>query len=251
MQLVQIERRITGTHYKGNLVRGPFKPKDGGLRVIKTANDNQKLTGPPAPAKEKIVTRGPALFRGLRMYQVTLEEGATCPPTCRFLQKREGSELPVCYGANMPFAKRHQHGPLLEEAIAQDLNRLSKRHPEGYIVRLHVLGDFYSVEYVRFWDSRLEIHDALRLFGYTHWEPDTEIGAAVAELHTAWPGRVAFRRSDGEIWRADDLPLATTVGHDDSVPDGFVLCPNQTHGKTCLTCGLCFNGFTNVAFREH
>jgi hypothetical protein len=186
------------------------------------------------------IVRGP--FRGLRLYGLTLEERATCPTTCDNWDR--------CYGDNMPFARRYRPGGRLHRALSADVATLAARHPEGFVVRLHILGDFYSEAYVAHWRLLLAATPGLRIFGYTHWPPDTPIGRAVTQLVQDWPGRVRILRSDGAC--DDPLPRAMTVPHDGAAVPGTVVCPEQTgRTRSCLTCGLCMNGRTSVSFLDH
>lgn len=84
-------------------------------------------------------------WRGFPVYALTLEERATCPKTCQHWRS--------CYGNRMHRAHR------LEWEVA----RRADDHPLGFAVRLHVLGDFYSVEYVELWRRLLERHPALHI----------------------------------------------------------------------------------------
>src|SRR5690606_6120063 len=94
----------------------------------------------------------------------------------------------TCYGNNMPYAKRVEHGHALERALEREVSALldqkrvhqGSRVPiAGILVRLHALGDFYSVGYVAFWDAMLRMHPRLAVFGYTAWAPGSEIGDAI------------------------------------------------------------------------
>ena len=105
------------------------------------------------------VTVGP--WAGFPIYQLTLEERATCPETCHHWS--------TCYGNGMQLARRHRHGPDLELAVHGELVDLQEEHPDGFVVRLHVLGDFYSVDYVKVWERWLDEFPALHVFGYTAW----------------------------------------------------------------------------------
>lgn len=180
-------------------------------------------------------------LRGYWIYTLSLEERATCPRSCTHWHD--------CYGNNMPWAKRYQHGPELEAAIEAQLERLlAVRNRRGILVRLHALGDFYSVEYVHFWGQMLRKFPRLSVFGYTARPPDDPIGGAVFYTHHAYPKRFAIRLSDSargwgatvSITRAEDCP-----------PDAFV-CPEQT-GRTaaCATCAACWGTSKNVAFIGH
>lgn len=228
------------TLYQKTVVDAPALPvKSTGLRALKTSAGNAKLSN----GRNAVFSRGP--WVGMPLYQLTLEERATCPTTCR--------HFITCYGSNMPFATRHRHGPELVEALRADVAVLAVRHPEGFVVRLHVLGDFYSVAYVRFWSGLVRTTPQLHVYGYTHREHGTAIGDAVAQFVARHPGRVSILRSDGED-PADPLPRAMSLGGDATVPHPLtrVICPEQTRKtESCLTCGLCMNGRTSVSFLAH
>jgi hypothetical protein len=152
----------------------------------------------------------------------------------------------------MPFASRYAPGPELDGAISHDVHTLTDRHPDGYVVRLHVLGDFHSTGYVRHWRNLVRAYPALRLFGYTHRRPGTAIGRAIVDLVRAYPRRVSILQSDPVAGRGP-LPGAYTLPDGVTEPvAGSVVCPEQT-GRTesCLTCGLCCNGRTSVSFLLH
>lgn len=224
------------TKYTKSVVSVPKSPPQSGLLVLKESTTNKKLG-----SGGKIIQKG--RYRGMPLYSLTLEERATCWDGC--------PNWSTCYGDNMPFAKRYTPGPALLTAIDHDVERLSKKHPAGFVVRLHVLGDFYAVDYVQHWATLLQTVPALRLFGYTHWPADHPIGTAVTSLVHTYADRVAFRRSDGDR-RSDALPVALTIGRDAPAAPGTIVCPEQT-GQTasCTTCGLCMNLTTSVSFRDH
>jgi hypothetical protein len=183
-----------------------------------------------------------AKFRGYWIYTLSLEERKTCPPSCRHWQ--------TCYGNNMPFAQRVDHTdpeflPTLEKEIAR-LCAMPTR--VGALIRLHALGDFFSIEYVDFWMGMLRKHANLAIFGYTARHPVTPIGDAVWLMNRRWPDRCMIRFSDGQ------LPEMSTVsiGDETGCPPNAFICPEQT-GKTrcCATCGACWSTTKNVAFMEH
>ena len=219
-------------------VPGVHIPKTG-LQVLKAAKSNTKLSG----RSSKVISKGPRLFRGSPLYNLTLQERATCPSTCE--------QWSNCYGNNMPFAARYEHGSGLEVSLHTDLQTLQQKHPEGFVVRLHILGDFYSLGYVQFWERMLDQYPALRIYGYTHRKHGSEIGDAVARLVARQPNRVGILRSD-RSYASDPLTGAYTVPVGIEPQEGIVVCPQQT-GKTesCLTCGLCFHGTIPVQFLEH
>lgn len=179
------------------------------------------------------------LFRGYWIYTLTLEERATCPTTCHHWR--------TCYGNNMPFAKRVEHGHDLMRRLEQEIPKLLAKRP-GILVRLHALGDFWSERYVAFWDGMLKIHPTLAVFGYTARRRGDPIGDAIALVKERHGRRFAIRWSDGG--EAEDCTVSVRPGV--PKPDGAFMCPEQT-GKVagCGKCGLCWNKTKNVAFVEH
>lgn len=181
------------------------------------------------------------LFRGYWIYTLTLEERATCPRTCKHWL--------TCYGNHMPFAKRIEHGPEMIEPLRKEIRKLlciGKR--AGLLIRLHALGDFYSAEYVRFWEEQLERHPRLACFGYTARRPEDEIGAEVARVKQRFGRRFAIRWSDGG--QPTDCTVSVKIAS--RAPANSFVCPEQTGATAaCATCGLCWNTDRNVAFVEH
>lgn len=181
------------------------------------------------------------LFRGYWIYTLTLEERKTCPRTCHHWQ--------TCYGNHMPWAKRYQEGHALERAIERSLPRLLGIHGrKGVLIRLHALGDFYSIKYVALWDAMLAIHPNLAVYGYTARRPGTDIGDAIAAVKARWGPRFAVRWSDGGV----DEDCTVSILHESDKPRDAFVCPEQT-GKVdgCGKCGLCWETTKNVAFVEH
>ena len=222
-------------------------------RVIKKST-NAKLG--------KRVTRGK--YKGMPIFTVTLEERATCPRSCVHWSD--------CYGNNMPFATRYNSGTDLESAIEIELEELQKKHPRGFLVRLHVLGDFYSVAYVAKWAKWLGMFPALHVYGYTANQPDaiepTEraIALAVLTIRNETAGRFAVRFSgsfndDFSALSADNPAALDLVDQ----KRAFV-CPTQitrenprqlakkgeeTIAASCGDCGLCWASKKPVVFLTH
>jgi hypothetical protein len=175
-------------------------------------------------------------WRGFPIYTVTLEERATCPVNCQNWR--------TCYGNGMQAAWRHRHGPELEDRLQRELAELQLKHPAGFVVRLHALGDFYSVEYVGRWAAWLDQYPALHVFGYTAWERGTAIGAAVALFARCWD-RFAIRFSSAPDGLTTGYTLrdrVVTVWENPSPNREQLVCPAQT-GRTrgCNTCGICWS----------
>lgn len=172
------------------------------------------------------ITKGP--WAGLPVYTLSLEERATCPRSCR--------QWRTCYGNSMPYAARWKHGPAFERTLFADLFWHAGRHPRGFAVRIHVLGDFYSEAYIDLWREALESIPGLRVWGYTARESGTPLGDAVARLNADYPERCVIRRS-GAVQGA----MRSVVINRASEAGEAIVCPAEL-GKTknCGTCGLCW-----------
>lgn len=184
------------------------------------------------------VRKGP--LRGYFIYTLSLEERATCPRTCLHWQS--------CYGNNMPYAKRVEHGPDMTAKLRTEIPMLLAKHPNGVLIRLHVLGDFYAPEYVAFWGEMLRRHSKLGIYGYTARRLDDPIGRAIRGVKRRFGSRFAIRWSDGG--GATDCTVSIKEARE--VPKSAFVCPEQTNKtKGCGTCGLCWGTTKNVAFVEH
>jgi hypothetical protein len=230
---------LDGTVYRKNVVDFAF----GDREPLKPARDNEKL-------HSNVVVRG--MFTGYHMYSLTLEERATCSPEC--------GQLKTCYGNNMPFAKRYNVTPALLTAIDAQLGQLTRKGRK-ILLRLHILGDFFSVEYINFWRSMLIKYPTVSAFGYTHWTIITPQGREVERLVKAFPGRFNIKYSAD---RANQLPLLSlyTLGGTIVVkdwadaPKGWIKCPAQMAADRgislgCAECGIACATRANVAFVEH
>jgi hypothetical protein len=193
-------------------------------------------------------------FKGYWIYTLSLQERVTCPISCQHWQ--------TCYGNNMPFAKRVDHtAPDFLETLEKAVVKLcGPRKPgrggtvkrKGVLIRLHALGDFFSVPYVQFWARMLREHPKLSIYGYTARKPvypgGLGIGDAIQEMNAVFPGRSMIRFSDGGMFEMSTV----SIGNPDSCPKDAFICPEQT-GKSvgCDACGACWGTRKNVAFLEH
>jgi hypothetical protein len=142
-------------------------------RLLKSGMNSRKIG--------KIVAKGP--WKGFPIFTLTLEERATCPRSCQ--------QWANCYGNNMHFAQRISDDGTLTRRLWGELAALGAENPEGFLVRLHVLGDFYSEEYVAFWRAALEEFPQLRIFGFTARIPPDPIGVAPSPRWCATSMRAA------------------------------------------------------------
>lgn len=187
-----------------------------------------------------MISKGPA--SGFPIFTLTLEERKTCPVCAHWRS---------CYGNNMHLAKRIRHGAAFEERIAAELTILQSRFPGGFAIRLHVLGDFYSVEYVRLWESFLARFPAMFVFGFTaRWRREDPIARELVDLvMREWDtGRFRVRFSDAPV----DECSTVSIEHPRQKPADAIICPAQTGATdSCGTCGLCWHTRRRIAFLTH
>ena len=209
----------------------------------------------------KRVTKGP--LKGFPIFTLTLEERATCPASCIHWDD--------CYGNNMMNATRYTGDNSLLAQIELDLAYYQAKYPEGFLLRLHVLGDFYSVAYVAAWAKWLGMFPALHVYGYTANQYDAidsnerAIGEALLSLRLACGVRFAVRFSGSYT---DSF---AALSNDDSRSNALLadkqafLCPTQISKETgklakkneptlapdCGACGLCWQASKPVVFLTH
>jgi len=205
-------------------------PIDKKYKLLKPGTNNKKLGG--------IITA--KKWTGKRMFSLTLVERVTCPESCHHWED--------CYGNNMPFAHRFNTIGLLH-TLEDEIAALSKKYPKGIVIRLHVLGDFYSVSYVAFWERMLELYPNVCIFGYTgRWfEP---IHHAIAEMNRRWPDRCVIRYSRNRTYiPGDDWRYAAAESYNSGVT---FTCPEQLSAlPNCASCGACWIADKTVKFLSH
>jgi hypothetical protein len=204
----------------------------GELTNLLVSGENSKKIG-------AAISKGP--LRGFPIYTLTLEERATCPTSCHHWRS--------CFGNNMHLAKRVRHGPEFESRLEAELAVLQSRFPGGFAVRLHVLGDFYSVEYVRLWAAFLDRFRSLFVFGFTaRWRREDPIAVELLRLVVTRRERFAVRFSNAPV----DEDSTVSIEHPIQKPADAIICPAQV-GKTesCATCGFCWHSRRRIAFLQH
>jgi hypothetical protein len=209
-------------------------PADGTRRILKSVAANSKLG-----KGFGVIMKG--AWRGFPLFSVTLQERATCPTDC--LRWAE------CYGNGMPFAHRFEHGPAFEAQLAREIEAAAALYPHGFAVRLHILGDFYSPEYVGLWLGLLQKFPNLHVYGYTAWHQG-QIADAVRAVRIQFRSRFWIRFSRNESYTGG-LPVgdifAAQAGKATGIP-----CPEQTgKAQSCLDCGLCWAVDSTIIFQDH
>lgn len=193
-------------------------------RVLKPGGYQRKLGA--------VVSRG--AWTGMPIFALTLEERETCPSSCMHWLS--------CYGNNMNWSKRYQPSTLFEIALWHNLEKLQSNHHRGFVVRLHILGDFYSLGYVRLWATAMKTFPALRVFGYTARQQQSEIGRAVLEIGKNYPERWKVRRSvpSPVTYEGEAIPVSSS-GDKTALHKDVIVCPAQIDKTSaCSTCGLCW-----------
>lgn len=199
--------------------------------VLKSGRHQSKIGG--------VIRKG--RWKGFPVYCLTLEERATCPPDCQLWR--------ACYGNAMNWAQRWRHGPELEKRLGTEVALLADKHKEGFAVRLHILGDFYSPAYVALWADLLHRHPALHVFGFSaRWSRTDPIARPLIELAMEQWERFAIRFSNAPV----DTCSTVTIEHAGHRPPDAVICPAQLgQTESCSTCGLCWQTNRRIAFIRH
>src|SRR5262249_32616397 len=126
-------------------------------RLLVSGHNNRKLGAH--------VTKGE--WKGFPIYHLTLEERASCPRSCL--------RWADCYGNAVHMARRHDHrGDNFLDFLRAELWMLARANRDGFVVRLHTLGDFYSMDYVAFWAEMIDTLPMLHVFGYTANLPSSD-----------------------------------------------------------------------------
>lgn len=206
------------------------------LKRVRPGQGNSKLHGGRSTWRV-----GP--FKGMPLYSLTLEERATCPSDC--------GAWDICYGSNMPFATRwdtSDGGLLLMQKLREELDGLDRKHPRGYSLRLHVLGEFFSLDYVDFWYDQLRARPALNIYGYTH--VSGALRDAIDDVAATFGVRFVIFQSQAPTGFSA-RPAALLEGEEGA--DKLPICPEQTkQSPGCLACGLCtMRWVRGVTFKKH
>lgn len=175
------------------------------------------------------------------IFTLTLEERKTCPRSCKTWRS--------CYGNGMPYAQRLVHGPQFEAMLWAELAALQRKHPRGFLVRLHVLGDFYSVEYVDLWAEALVAFPALNVFGFTARSPVSDpIGQAIDRIASSNWLRFAVRWSG----KSGDRFASRVIPDGEAEDPDAITCPAQIgKAENCARCALCWQSTRSIAFIRH
>lgn len=197
-------------------------------------------------------------LKGAAIFTLSLEERVTCPRSCKLWRE--------CYGNNMHLARRWQVDAAFFERVSEELHAHCATF-ENVLIRLHVLGDFFSKAYLAFWVGALGCHDNLHVFGFTAHGPKTRMGCQIAEAREVLGTRFSIRHS-GYAMPYGSFVIPFDMGVN-KIGDA-ILCPeqrNSVRGPTCEaehtpeaerklrmhcgSCGLCWKAANPIIFIEH
>lgn len=219
--------------------------------VGSSASPRFLVSGHNNPKIGRAILKGPRI--GWPIFHVTLEERATCPRTCE--------QWATCYGNAMPQARRHRVDADFESLLQSEVATVARQYPGGFLVRLHILGDFYSASYVMLWARLLAFFPQLHVFGYTARridDPDPEsakTARAIQVLTDAMWDRFAIRTSGSRSSHLIPARSRSIVVDEDPGLADVIVCPAQVKAtESCASCGLCWADAARdktIAFLRH
>ena len=184
------------------------------------------------------------MYNNYKLKTVTLIERETCPADCVHWED--------CYGNNMPFAHRinHEDQNLLQKRIYNELLNSSN---QLLLIRLHVLGDFFNVKYVKFWSIMLNTFKNIAIYGYTanninsKIELSRDIAKEIIKLNYNKHSHIRFSNDLTNSFSANSYDIVKPV------KGKSILCPVQENKTAnCGTCGLCWNQKNqSIIFKTH
>ena len=185
------------------------------------------------------------LKKGYKVYTFALVERETCTNECE--------HYITCYGNNMPFGIRFDpYNKNFMPKLEQDIKEIALKpsNKQGFLLRLHVLGDFYSVDYVLFWKRMLKLYPNLNIYGYTRNHNDSKyldkrnIANEIIKLNTLFSTRFYIRFSN-------KLDIDTSANSIDLGKKGITCLAQVDENKTCATCTLCWSSKKPINFITH
>ena len=210
-----------------------------GHNLLKQSN-NSKLG--------KVVSKG--AFKGKPLYSLSLVERLMgCPKSCHHWES--------CYGNNMPFAHRFKtdSGLVFTEILREELLKLSIKHKQGIHIRLHVLGDFFSKEYINFWKLILILYPKISIYGYTAHKPKSMLGKQINNVISKIGfDRFAVRFSNANVkLSANSTKYKPRLIASKNVSLKSIPCLEQENKVlNCVSCALCWNKkVENILFYTH
>jgi len=188
----------------------------------------------------KVVKKGK--HKGKRILTLTLIERETCTNECE--------HYTTCYGNNMPFAHRFEVNEAFMVRLESDIEYYVKKYPEGILIRLHVLGDFESIQYIEFWNRMLHTYSNIAIYGYTRnhitskYEHIRALGYKTIAVRNIHKDRFAIRFSN----KLDDEFSANSR---EITNEGITCLAQVKTNVSCSDCTLCWASKKQIGFITH
>lgn len=181
---------------------------------------------------------------GKGVYTTSLEAGASCGGAsdwctihcyAKAIQSRRPNVL-ASWGGNLQLLRED---PGAYEATMR--LELAKRKA-GDVVRVHVSGDFDSLEHLRLWVRIARDLPELTFYAYTRSWNDPNIGPEAFDELRSLPNFHLWASTDETMPAAPGWREARIFEHEsDAREAGYAVCPEQVGRKpSCSACGLCW-----------
>ena len=183
--------------------------------------------------------------KDFKMYTLTLVERSTCTNECEHWS--------TCYGNNMMYAIRfNPYNKNFLIRLESDIKTIANKpkNKNGFLLRLHVLGDFYNVDYVLFWKRMLKLYPNLNIYGYTRNHNNSKylekrnIANEIIKLNTLFSTRFYIRFSN-------KLDIEKSANSIELGKKGITCLAQIDEKKTCATCTLCWSSKKPINFITH
>ena len=183
--------------------------------------------------------------KDFKMYTLTLVERSTCTNECEHYL--------TCYGNNMMYAIRfNPYNKNFLIRLESDIKTIANKpnNKKGFLLRLHVLGDFYNVDYVLFWKRMLQLYPNLNIYGYTRNHNNSKyldkrnIANEIIKLNTLFSTRFYIRFSN-------KLDIEESANSIELGKKGITCLAQVDEKKTCATCTLCWSSKKPINFITH
>lgn len=207
-------------------------------------------------------------WKGFPIYTVTLAERTTCWEGCPTYR--------TCYGNGMPFASRIVPDDNFLKLFNRQARNLAEKHPQGYMVRLHQLGDVYSMDYLNTIQKTFYDVPQMHIWMTTAWPykgcPDAPEGSEIGDAIYQWRAEEREKAKAPDYKHRLAIWFSSKTAHPGSatttiiVPDienkgtkalnigkttnpvnpnekfNNIVCPEQVGLKAdCGSCGLCWS----------
>jgi hypothetical protein len=125
-----------------------------------------------------------------------------------------------------------------------EINRSRKK-----LVRIHVSGEFYSIDYIKKWGKIIHSCPTKEFYVYTRMWRFKAYREALEELRKE-PNINVLASTDETMRRHPPVDWCEAgIGDTHDVVAKY--CQYQTSGITCNSCRICVNGKVSVVFKKH